>query len=237
MITLEQEQQIHKEAAECFPLEGIWLITKKGMKQVENVHEDPENHFKVSAEDSFEATKEGLVAIVHSHTKGDASPSAADMELFEKVRIPCGIISTDGSFTSQLVWLTDEIPEFVGRPFIHGVSDCYSLVRDYYRTLGLDLGLRPRNWNWWDTENLIEEGFEEEGFFEIPAEEVREGDVWLSQLRCEVIHHCGIYMGNELVLHHPGANKPIDKTRMSVQEPIHRIFPYIRKFLRHKDLA
>lgn len=235
MITLEQELLIRQQAIETFPEEGVWLVTEKGCRQVENIHEHPTKFFQVSPEDSLKASREGLLAVIHSHCEGTAAPSAEDMALFEQLQIPCGILSTDGESTSDFVWMTNDIPELEGRGFIHGVSDCFSLARDYYRLQGIELDYIPRDWNWWATgDNLIEDLFEANGFYEISKDEAREGDGWLCQIRGDVIHHCGIYLGNELILHHPGANQPIDSSKLSVKEPIFRFLPYITKFVRYR---
>jgi proteasome lid subunit RPN8/RPN11 len=230
---------LRKEAVAAYPNETLWLVTEaKGCYQVENIHEDPENFFRAPAQDSAAAMQEGLLAVVHSHCDQAEVPSQQDMELQMKLQVPCGILSTDGENSSQILWYSDEVQPLEGRSFSHGVADCYSIVKDYYKLKGVDLGEVPRSWQWWETgDNFLEELFEDFGFYEISASEVREGDVWLAQIRSPVIHHCGIILDNDLILHHPGSHDPIDRTKLSIKEPIYRYLPHIKKFLRHHDYS
>ena len=73
---------------------------------------------------------------------------------------------------------------YVGREFVHGVVDCYSLVRDWYaREWGIELRDYDRRDQWWDHgENLYLENFQKEGFHKIPVEELQRGDALLMQL-------------------------------------------------------
>lgn len=238
MITEVELEKIKEDAIATYPEEAVWLVTEeKGCYQVKNIHEDPTNFFRISADDSLAATLSGLLAIVHSHCDAPEVPSKEDMELFDKVNVPCGIVSTDGEWTSDILWLTNETPELVGRPFIHGISDCYTLSRDYYKTKGIHLPLVPRNWNNWEnnSDDYMENLFKSMGFHEVPKSEAREGDGWLAIIRGSATHHCGILLDNDLILHHPGASEPIDRSKLSVIEPIYRYMPFITKFIRFKE--
>lgn len=230
-------EKIKSEAIAAYPNEAVWLVTeKRGCYQVENIHSDPENFFKISSEDSLQASLEGLLQVIHSHCDVPEVPSKEDMELFERVNVPCGILTTDGEWASEILWMNEDIPPLEGRPFIHGVSDCYSVLRDYYRLKGFEVADVPRDWCWWDSEedNYLEKLFESRGFYEVPKEEARAGDSWLALIRGPVIHHCGVLLENDLILHHPGASEPIDRSKLSIVEPIYRYLPYIQKFVRFK---
>ena len=51
MISKEDELHIRQQAAEAYPLEAVWLVTGSGIRQVENIHDEPESHFRLSRED------------------------------------------------------------------------------------------------------------------------------------------------------------------------------------------
>lgn len=227
---------IQEQAIASYPNEAVWLITEKdGCYQVDNVHEDPQEYFRVSAGDSLTATRNGLLAVLHSHCDGHPVPSAADISLREKLGVPCGILNTDGATISEITWMSDAIAPLEGRTFAHGTSDCFSIVKDYYSLQGIKLADVPRDWMWWENgQNLLDELFESRGFREVPSSEAKEGDVWFAQVRGPVIHHCGILLANDLILHHPGAGEPIDHSKLSIKEPIYRYLPYIKKFLRYE---
>ena len=237
MIDLDLEL-IQQQAIEAYPNEAIWFVTDDGCYQVENIHEDPENFFLASAADSLQAIQNNLKAVIHSHCDGYPVPSAEDMRLHEKLAVPCGILETNGISATEISWMSKLLKPLEGRSFMHGISDCFSIVKDYYTLRGVNLEEVPRDWLWWEKgDNFLEELFSSRGFVEVQANEAREGDAWVAQIRGPVIHHCGILLGNDLILHHPGSGDPVDRTKLSIQEPIYRYLPYIKKFLRHKELA
>ena len=93
---------------------------------------------------------------------------------------------------------------YVGREFVHGVVDCYTLVRDWYaREYSIELRDYHRRDQWWDHgENLYVENFEKEGFYKISVGDVQRGDLILMNLVSPVPNHAAIYMGDQQVLHH-----------------------------------
>ncbi|MDA5609465.1 Mov34/MPN/PAD-1 family protein, partial [Pasteurella multocida] len=95
--------------------------------------EDKENHFEISADDFLKANQyDGIVALVHSHPDGKPFLSAMDRQT--------------QMFSNLDFWLVchDEVHEFpviqplIGRDFLHGKTDCYTLFRDFYRLAGID---------------------------------------------------------------------------------------------------
>lgn len=239
----EHLEQIRSEALQAFPHEAVWLITEKDCYQVENTHEDPENFFDVSAEDVRDAQIEGLLAVVHSHTNGQDYPSSADMQSQINTDVPWGIVTCDGVNSGQIFWWggnsAETLESLEDRTFRHGATDCYSLVRDYYRIkLNIELPEFPREWEWWTTDgDLLRNGFEKAGFSVVKGNP-KPNDVWLASLanRDAKLNHCGILTDNDLTLHHPGANIPVSSSRKATIEPIYRYLQNIQVWVRHKDL-
>lgn len=105
--------------------------------------------------------------------------------------------------------------ELLGRKFEHGVTDCYSLLRDFFK-MNLDLELtdyaRPDDW-WLDPKfNLYEDGFRKEGFYDLKLNDfssVLPMDVFLisvpdpRNMSVHRINHCAIYIGDGQIIHHP----------------------------------
>jgi proteasome lid subunit RPN8/RPN11 len=245
MLQLHREhvEQIRAEAKDCYPEEGVWLITEKGCRQVANIHPDPEGYFDVSAADVTRARKEGLLAIVHSHTNGLHYPSVADMQSQINTDVPWGLLITDGEDSSWIRWwggkTPDQVEDLLDRTFCHATADCYALVRDYYLVnFGIRLKEFPRGWRWWDDQNLLAEGFGPAGF-SVVKDQPRAGDVWLASFssKTQTVNHCGVLLDNNLTHHHPGAGTPINATKKAVIEPIFRYLPHIQLWVRHKDLA
>nr|WP_301539584.1 NlpC/P60 family protein [Halomonas venusta] len=126
----------------------------------------------------------------------------------------------------------------LGRGFVHGIADCYGLIRDYYAERhSITLPEYPRSWEWWrNGQDLYCDGFAAAGFRLIEQSEARPGDMWLAQLRSPVPSHGGIVLERGLVLHHPCGKLPVDPSRLSVREPIGRWLPYITHWCRHSEL-
>lgn len=235
-------KQIAEEAIEAYPEEAVWVITQTGCFRVENTSATPETHFSVDKSVMLDARLEGLLALVHSHPDGPDCPSEADMIGQINGACPWGIICTDGVDALPITWWGDQMEkeELLGRGFKHGVTDCYSLIRDYYaQEHGLNLPEFPRNWDWWhEGQDLYTDGFPKVGFRRLDpdVEAPQKGDMWFSQIRSDVPNHGGIYLGDETILHHTTAKKAVDPSRLSKREPVHRWLPHITHWLRHEEL-
>ena len=93
--------------------------------------------------------------------------------------------------------------DYEGRPFIHGIFDCYTLVRDYYkRNFNIFLPTNiQRDWEWWNKgENLYLENAKDCSFEE--AEDIKKHDVLLMKVNSPVPNHAAIYIGEGKILHH-----------------------------------
>jgi cell wall-associated NlpC family hydrolase len=109
----------------------------------------------------------------------------------------------------SLTEITEQVPDdyeapLVGRSFVHGVLDCYSLIKDYYkRELGIELPHFERRDNWWNLgENLYMEKFTEAGFATFKGP-IQKHDVVIMQVyNSPVPNHAGVYIGNDQILHH-----------------------------------
>lgn len=232
--------QIKREALAEFPCEAVWLITEKGCRKVRNISPKPTEKFEVSPGDLSQAYSEGLLAIVHSHPNHPPYPSESDMLGQVQTAVPWGIVCTDGVDCSEPFWWgLGTPPPLLGRPFRHGVTDCYSLIRDYYAVeQGINLPEFPRSWEWWEKgQNLYLDGFSSAGFRVLQeCETPVEGDMWISSVTTSVPSHGGIYLGGDLILHHTTAKAPYSPGHLSRREPIHRWLPYITHWLRHEEM-
>lgn len=94
---------------------------------------------------------------------------------------------------------------YVGKKFVHGIDDCYSLVREFYeREFGLQLTNYARPDNWWnDGGNLYMDNFKKEGFYIVDELEDKQfGDLFLIAFGAKVACHAAIYVGDNKILHH-----------------------------------
>jgi len=200
---------------DVYPREGCGVVIKGTFYPCINAHPQPTEHFTIGATELLElsATHGAVEAVLHSHPihksriyKWPAEwPSQHDQEQCLKGSVPWGIVSTDGENLSDWVWIDDSvIAQLEGREFQHGIYDCYSIVRDYYRlNQGVTLPYYPRQMDWWlKGENLYLDNFKSAGFAEINIAEATTGDVLLIQVGSPVPNHAAVLIDPHTILHH-----------------------------------
>ena len=200
--------QILAHAKEESPKECCGLVAVvKGKRRYfpcANLANTPDEHFVLDSADYAAVEDKGeIVAVIHSHPTTNHNPSPADRVACEQSGLPWHIVNPNTENWGYCEPEGFELP-YVGREFSHGVVDCYSLCRDWYkRELQLELRDYPRRDQWWEQgENLYLENFEKEGFSQIPIEDLQRGDALLIQLASPVPNHAAIYLGDQLILHH-----------------------------------
>ena len=156
--------------------------------------------------------------------------SKVDMDGQIGSALPWGIILLkNGGIEHTAFWGDGIIYDLIGRPFIHGLFDCYSLVRDYWRHKGFDIKEFPRENFWWEKDpSMLERGSESAGFHYIDSSEVQEGDVVFMKIMSNVTNHSGIVLNKGIVLHHL-------YNRLSRREPLNRWRKFITKYLRYEN--
>lgn len=95
-----------------------------------------------------------------------------------------------------------------GKIYHHADANCYSLVRDYFKD-NFSIDLRnyaiPSDWDS-DQINLIEDIYQREGFEKVAdwtLKDLRPGDVLCTAIHAANPNHLCIYVGDNLILHHP----------------------------------
>lgn len=204
--SLQQAALLH--ANQCFPQEICGLIAVvKGRRKYfpcNNIAETPDEHFVLDPADYANVEDQGeIVAVVHSHPKSNPKPSQADRVACEKSGLPWHIVNPKTEEWGYCEPEGFELP-YVGREFVFGVVDCYSLCRDWYkREFGLDLKDYDRRDRFWlNGESLYIDNFANEGFHKIPFDELQYGDAILMQIDSPLPNHAAIYLGDQLILHH-----------------------------------
>src|SRR5690606_5087054 len=120
----------------------------------------------------IEATKvrstEQVLAVWHTHPNRSAAPSEADLQGVEESKLDwiiVGISKTSAGFAytePTVTKPTGVVRPYTDRPYLYGVYDCYSLVRDYYkREFNLTLNAYQDEDKWWDRgENWFADNFQ-----------------------------------------------------------------------------
>ena len=232
MKTYFDDEAIRKCQLHCkrkYPEEACGFITENDFIPVENKSEDRVKSFKIDKYDLFKHNDK-IKAIVHSHADYPHL-SKEDMLGQKRSGFPWGIVLLNKGHVEHTYFWGDQLEpqDLIGRPFIHGLYDCYAIVRDYWRHKGYEVKDFPRENLWWnDNPSMLEDGCEEAGFNFIDEQQLKVGDVIFMKVLSTVTNHSGIYIGNGLILHHL-------YNRLSREEPVHRWRKYITGFLRYKN--
>jgi len=204
----EIKEQALAHAKSEAPKESCGLVVVvKGRKRYfpcKNIAETPDEHFVLDPISYVEAEEKGeIIAVVHSHPVTNHAPSSADKVACEKSRLPWHVVNPNTELWGYCEPSGFELP-YVGRQFVHGIIDCYTLCRDWYnKEWNLNLRDYERRDEWWyKGENLYLDNFKKEGFHEIKVSDLVVGDALLMQLQSPVPNHAAIYLGDNVVLHH-----------------------------------
>ena len=209
-MKLEEDikEKILAHAKDEFPRESCGLVAVvKGRFRYfpcRNIAETPDEHFVLNGDDYANVESKGeIVAVIHSHPKTNHAPSSADRVACEKSGLPWFVINPQTGNWGYCEPDGFELP-YVGREFSHGVVDCYTLLKDFYKKeFEIELNHYDRRDQWWHKgENLYLENFKNEGMEEIAQDELKYGDIILMNLDSPVHNHCAIYIGEQQILHH-----------------------------------
>lgn len=216
------EDAIKIFATEECPKEACGVITKIGKKLVaikcQNVSDAPEERFVISSDEYkglIDST--GVYAIWHTHVD-DLYPltaSQTDIAACNATGVDWIILDVKTSVSGDLefgeffhISPVDESESYLERPYIYGVRDCFTLVRDYYKgEFNIDIDFRadgyPEKTSWnQDGINMLAESYSEAGFIRLIDVEPVIGDLFLIQMGSPVPDHIAIYVGDDKILHH-----------------------------------
>lgn len=89
----------------------------------------------------------------------------------------------------------------MGRQWEYGKQDCFSLLRDYYQLLGIEIPDFPRPESLERTESIFLKHAKAVGFERVPFEDRRPHDVLIMKLGTKTPMHAAIYVGRDRILH------------------------------------
>lgn len=202
---------------EEYPNEACGLVVAVGKKSIaikcKNVSPEPESRFTISASDYADACERGeVIAVWHTHTDESAEPSDGDKVSCEETGLPWFIlglhkVGDDFEFYGPTVTEPSgfEMP-YLGRPYISGALDCYSLLVDFYKR---EYGVRINNYPRIEEDgtmgfSFFVERFSDEGFVRLFDQEPQRGDVFflMTESKFDTPNHIAIYLGDDAILHH-----------------------------------
>tara|TARA_R100001463_G_scaffold89397_2_gene144166 strand:+ start:834 stop:1553 length:720 start_codon:yes stop_codon:yes gene_type:complete len=207
-ISEEIKEQALIHAKEESPRESVGLVhIVKGRERYfrcKNQAEEPELHFCLDPSDYLKCEKQGeIVGVIHSHPISNPKPSEADKVACERTDLPWFIVNPNTEKWGYYEPSGFKLP-YVGREWAHGVVDCYTLWKDWYKgELNIDMSEYNRQDDWWNKgENLYLDNFKNEGMREVKVEDIQYADIILMNIESPVPNHAAIYLGENVILHH-----------------------------------
>jgi proteasome lid subunit RPN8/RPN11 len=188
--------------------------------------------FQISSVDYLAAKEKGQIeAVYHSHTNGNEEFSELDKKnsLYHGIKF---ILYSLKSNSFKEFGYDTKYKKYVGKFFKIGEEDCFSLVRDFYKT-ELDVNIKDysRNENWSEQDDsLFDLYYEDEGFTKV--NDIKKYDIIIfnSPFRRGFSGHIAVYLGDSLMLH----NQTNSFSKIEeYSEAYKRLTNYI---IRHKDL-
>lgn len=172
-----------------------------------NLAETTHEFFMLDPEDWAECEDTGeILGVIHSHPQGPAIASEADKASCEHIGFPYYIYSlkTDD-------WITLEPkdwknPSLIGRKFIWGKYDCWSVVTDWFKetkNINIKYWPRPKTLKEFADNPYFEKVLTESNFKKQETnDDIQKGDVLLFSGALKKPSHVAVYIGDMMILNH-----------------------------------
>ena len=206
-MSWKQDALVH--AKEQDPKESCGLLLEiKGKEKYfpcKNLSTYSQQCFIIDPNDFIKAEESGnILAVIHSHPVTPPIASQADKISCENSELPWHIVNPK---TEQWGYYEPSgyKPPLIGRHWVWGITDCWALVRDWYKeTKGIVL----RDWDRPTTpeEFIAAPMFERcawrTGFRQLrPEEKLQNGDLLFMSIMATGLNHVAIFLDGD-VLHH-----------------------------------
>lgn len=242
MLSSVIKNKIKTHALATAPQECCGFIFKDDTLECRNSSEHPTRHFSIPPQEYLKASHKGdFKAVYHSHPKGEAEFSQYDKQVSHNMNIDF-VMYHNLSDKFFIYEPGKEKTSHISEKFSLGKSDCYVLVIDYYKNLGvslLDIDRSRESENWFKKNpSLIKDIFNlnvlnsESLLQELPqSSKLKKHDVLVfKMINNPEPNHVGVYLGDDMFLHHPRNKFP------STQKLTQALKKRVCKIYRNPDL-
>ena len=241
MIKEHIKDLIKSHALKESPRECCGLILQDGKKTqafpCRNSSEKPKSHFSVHPADYVAGSLQGNIkAVYHSHNSDNENFSTNDKFHSSIHELDYVLYNTVKDSFSLFNYKKNKT-FFYDRIFEIGKSDCYTVIKEYYKELGINLADEPHNRtdHTWHKRNptLIQ------GLFNLnknnpelpicelpPSSELKKHDVVVFEfVKGAGPNHVAVYLGDGTMTHHPRNKYPcIENLNQIYRKKIYKIY-------------
>ena len=172
-----------------------------------NLAEGKFEFFILDPDDWAECEDQGeILGVIHSHPTGPATPSDNDKAACEHLGFPYYIYSIEHDhweFFEPSGW---KAPSLIGRKFIWGKYDCWSIVTDWYeQNLQIKIPYLKRTKKIKDFSDnpYFEKALKDRNFIKQNTNNnLKVGDILLFQTITGNLDHVALYIGDMMILNH-----------------------------------
>ena len=198
-----------KHAEECMPKESCGLLAvikgKETYWPCKNIAESGFEYFIINPDDWAECEDTGeIIGIVHSHPYEPPQPSDNDKASCEYLDLPSYIYSVRMKEWCSFEPTGWKAPSLIGRTWIWGKHDCWSLITDYFlekKQINLKFWPRPKNLKEFANNPYFEKVLTESGFKKVDND-IQINDILLMEGIYDKLNHVALYIGDQTIFHH-----------------------------------
>ena len=211
MLKMSWKKSFEKYAKKQAPEEACGLLAiiegKETFWPCKNLAEGKFEFFILDPDDWAECEDTGeILGVVHSHPVGAASPSDTDRAACEHLGFPYYIYGIEHENWECIKPCGWKAPSLIGRRFIWGKYDCWSIVTDWFKenkNISIPYWTRPKKFKDFLKNPEFEYALPKLNFKKLETNnDIQVGDVLLFQSITGNLDHVAVYIGDMMILNH-----------------------------------
>tara|TARA_Y100000401_G_scaffold63953_1_gene50833 strand:+ start:894 stop:1610 length:717 start_codon:yes stop_codon:yes gene_type:complete len=236
MHKMSWKESFKKYAKKQTPDEACGLLAiingKETFWPCKNLAEGKFEFFVLDPDDWAECEDNGeIIGVMHSHPLGSATPSDNDKAACEHLGFPYYIYSIEHDHWELFKPTGWKAPSLIGRRFIWGKYDCWSVVTDWFKenkNINIPYWTRPKRIKDFINNPEFEYALPKLNFAKQKTNNnLKEGDVLLFQSSTGNLDHVAVYIGDNVILNHNikalSCREPFD---LNYQQALRGVYRY-----------